>query len=255
MAFNAHRLITEYTDREAREKVLLLRDDDGRAGPSDSRFLGAVAGFVAFEGGEFGERAKAARRVLRDALHWHPTTFEVAARVIAQLGGLFAYSSIHIRRGDIQYEDAKTDAATTIKNIKGLIPLGSVLYIATDETDHGFFDALHKAYKVYQFRDFFRGEGGHVLSRYAKKHGIDRRKVGQIETVICAAAEVFVSSQSSTFSGAIQKLHGYLGAKDTNVYHHTHRGEKLASREKRARKQRVAGTEYMTENPIQWEEV
>lgn len=38
-----------------------------------------------------------------------------------------------------------------------------------------------------------QGEGGHVLSRYAKKHGIDRRKVGQIETVICAAAEVFIS--------------------------------------------------------------
>ena len=41
-----------------------MRDDDGRSDRTgtDSRFLGAVAGFVGFLGGEFGEQAKTARR-------------------------------------------------------------------------------------------------------------------------------------------------------------------------------------------------
>ena len=81
---------------------------------------------------------------------------QIAAHVISQLGGVFAYHSMHIRRGDLQYDDAKTDAATTVRNIRNLVPPGSLIYLATDETDHDFFDVLHQQYKIAQFRDFFR---------------------------------------------------------------------------------------------------
>merc|ERR1712196_400934 len=123
---------------------------------------------------------------------------------------------MHIRRGDLQYDDAKTDAATTVRNIRNLVPPGSLIYLATDETDHDFFDVLHQKYEIAQFRDFFQHEYDYILKKYARKHGIDRRRVGQIEMIICAAGKLFISSASSTFSAGIQKLHGYIGADDTN---------------------------------------
>ena len=98
-------------------------------------------------------------------------------------------------------------------------------------------------------------EYDYILKKYARKHGIDRRRVGQVEMIICAAGKLFISSASSTFSAGIQKHHGYIGADDTNVYHHTHTNEKLGSHKKRARMERVQGNEYMSENPIQWEDV
>eukprot|EP00658_Telonema_sp_P-2_P000386 TRINITY_DN10144_c0_g1_i1.p1 TRINITY_DN10144_c0_g1~~TRINITY_DN10144_c0_g1_i1.p1 ORF type:complete len:321 (+),score=37.33 TRINITY_DN10144_c0_g1_i1:383-1345(+) len=249
----AGRRPVEYDDSLRNEKVLVMPTRD------DLRYLGPAAGMAAFQGGEFGEMAQASRRFQRDALHWHPNSFEVAAIVIAQLGGAFSYASMHIRRGDLQYETSKTDAATTMRNIAALVPSvpGSpkpAIYMATDENDHAFFDALHEKYTIYQFRDFFEGAGGNVLKRYAKEHGIDRRRVGQIEMIICAAGSRFIGSESSTFSAEISKLHGYLGAPDTNMYYHTKKMRPKPAG-KVARKERVAGQTYMVENAIQWEEV
>ena len=93
-----------------------------------------------------------------------------------------------------------------------------------------------------------------MLKTYSKKHGIDRRMLGQIEMLICAAGDVFVGSRSSTFSGGIFRLHGYLGAKDSNLYHHTD-NESPRETTPQARNHRVHGQDYMDENPILWEEV
>jgi hypothetical protein len=55
------------------------------------RFLGQVAGFVAFpDGGEKCHQCRVWHRLMRTALHFRPDIFETAARVVAKLG-LFKY--------------------------------------------------------------------------------------------------------------------------------------------------------------------
>jgi hypothetical protein len=51
------------------------------------RFLGQVAGFVAFpDGGEQCHQCRVWHRLMRTALHFRPDIFETAARVVAKLG-------------------------------------------------------------------------------------------------------------------------------------------------------------------------
>ena len=45
----------------------------------------------------------AIHRLLRDGVHYNKHVYEVAGKVVAQLG-MFGYSSLHIRRNELQYK-------------------------------------------------------------------------------------------------------------------------------------------------------
>ena len=64
--------------------------------------------------------------MLRDHVRYVDKVFDIAARVVAQLGP-FAFSSLHIRRNDLQYKKAYAAAATTFENSKALLRSGEPL--------------------------------------------------------------------------------------------------------------------------------
>lgn len=70
--------------------------------------------------------------MLRDHVHYTHVVFDIAARVIQFLKP-FKYSSLHVRRNDLQYKEVFMGADETMKHIKPLVLPNEVLYIATDE--------------------------------------------------------------------------------------------------------------------------
>jgi len=80
-----------------------------------------------------------------------------AERVIRQLG---AYHAMHVRRGDRLRHKASPNLAeeTEPRRIQEVLdsnlPAGAIIYIATDESDRGFFDALRSRQRIFQFFDF-----------------------------------------------------------------------------------------------------
>jgi hypothetical protein len=107
---------------------------------------------------------------MRDGVRFRGDVFEIAARVIAKLG-IGKYSSMHVRRNELQYHEVKIPAAQMIKNIGHMFNEKEPLYIATDELKGDFFDAMRNAgHKVYHWADFGMDK-------------LPRRTVGLVEQV------------------------------------------------------------------------
>eukprot|EP00494_Astrolonche_serrata_P034102 UN34371 len=70
------------------------------------RYLGQVAASVLFADKETELDFK---RFLRDNVHFRPLVFEIASKIIARMG-MFAYSSFHIRRNELQYKESYSSA-------------------------------------------------------------------------------------------------------------------------------------------------
>ena len=68
-------------------------------------------------------------------------------QVVAQLG-LFKYSSMHIRRNELQYKFTRLDSGTVLGNVAPLFQPKEPLYVATDETDEHYLDAMRKTHEV-----------------------------------------------------------------------------------------------------------
>ena len=150
--------------------------------------------------------------MLRDNVHFVDEVFEVAAQAIALLGAT-RYSALHVRRNDLQYTQSWVSAEQTLQNIRPLLLPGETLYLATDETNHSFFDAFRQEHRVVQFADLFEhGPLRHVV--------VPPKLIGCIEQVICTLGRRFVGTQYSTFSSYITRLRGYIHAPDTLIYDH-----------------------------------
>ena len=115
------------------------------------RCLGQVASMVAFGDGSTGKPLGAQggmsncyHTVLKRGVHYQDRVWEIAAKVIAQLGGLFAYSSMHVRRNDLQYKEVFIPAKKMMRNVGELFHKKEPLYIATDEMDPKFFAAVQQ---------------------------------------------------------------------------------------------------------------
>jgi hypothetical protein len=209
----------------------------------DQRFLGQIAASVAFNDPDL-ERLM--HRFFHDRVHYRPESFALAARVVAQLG-LFQYSSVHLRRGDLQYTQVFIPLETVGRNIRGLLQDNEPMYISTDDPeDLQQISEGSGGRPIWRWTDFFTERGGNVL----KDQNIDDKVVGQVEQIIAACGRVFVGTRYSTFSAYIPRLRGYLGAPDTQRYFNTQRY--FGPLEK---KYPVDGSEYMVEFPAMWEDV
>jgi len=205
------RLRVDYKDKARKATILHLTGGQG----GTDRFLGQIASFVAVSTRAQRQMYNAA---MRDGLHFVPVVFEIASKVISRLG-LFRYSSLHIRRNDLQYHDKKINASNTMNNIGTMLLTGEPLYLATDELDEGFFDAIRQKHPVYKWADFFAERGGQVL----KDLHVPRKLIGMIEQLICAGGRTFFGTGLSTFTGLVPRLRGYIGAPDTRLRYHTNK--------------------------------
>ena len=230
------------------------------------RCLGQVAAMVAFGDGSTGlpagvqgGMAAAAHGVLKRGVRYGDLVWRVAAAVIAQLGGLFAYSSMHVRRNDLQYKEVFISANVMMRNVGALFRPNEPLYVATDEGDAAFFDAVRKGHTVYRWHDFLSDRGGRAVQRAAAALGlaggaVPDKVVGLVEQVICAGGRAFVGTEHSTYSAYIARLRGYIGAPDQGFYKATARygkscdpagGQPSCGRP-------VQGQEYKYEFDVMW---
>ena len=162
-----------------------------------------------------------AKRAMREGVRFVDLAFEIAARAVAPLG-LFKFSSLHVRRNELQYHEVKIPAAQIMKNAGKLFTPGEVLYISTDELRESEFEPFKKTgHKVILWKDLFTRKGGGGLRGLV----IPRKIIGLVEQIICACGRAFVGTDLSTFTAYIFRLRGYIGAPDTHIYHATKLGQ------------------------------
>lgn len=212
----------------------------------DFRYLGQISTAVLYADVE---REKAFHQFWRAAVVYSEDIFKVASAVIAELG-LFNFTSLHVRRNELQYEDSFQDSASTLRNIDHLLYPNEVIYLATDESkDPHFFDALRAKHPIFTWKDFYDDK-----TEKLKFNGmpVRRKVINCIEQVICAGGRRFFGTVHSTFSSYIFRLRGYVGAPDTEQRHHNVRYTGLESIDFLSREP-MDGYTYMKEDPRMWE--
>jgi hypothetical protein len=147
------------------------------------------------------------KRLVRDRVRFKIDIVEIARQIAAFLGD---YDALHVRRNDFfeLYPEQDISVNRLVANVTKRIPVGSKIYIASDESDRGFFEAVRSDYEVYFVEDF-KGMVSDDMSAAT---------IACVEQMICAFARVFIGTKLSTFSGYITRLRGYCGAPNTNVY-------------------------------------
>jgi hypothetical protein len=142
-------------------------------------------------------------------------------KIINSLG---EYYSIHVRRGDILHEDSKvilhklldakeveyyTNLIDHIDQLKKWIPLGSKIYIATDEEDLTMFDGLKKYYDIYFWKDFNIELSPEENNSYY---------VLSVEELVMINAYRFISTVSSVIPVYVDYRRNFLENIDSKIY-------------------------------------
>jgi hypothetical protein len=217
--------------------------------PSDMEFgyrqLGQVSRFVAFADLTY---ARYVRLLLKHGLRYVPRIFDIAQSIIDQLG-MFQYSSLHLRRNDIQFIESRADPATTAANIDHLLEPGEPLYLSTDETDESFFADLGKQRKIFRFADLVSLPGITTDPLESTPHKL----IGCVEQLICAGGRIFAGTPHSSFSTYISRIRGYINAPDLAEHSHTQLAE-VKSRGFGFVEKSFLGGDYLREDPVLWED-
>jgi hypothetical protein len=245
-----HRKPMEFTPEIYSSKYIAFPScSKGDWNEENMRFLGQMAKYGAFADEMLG---RAFKRTLRDHVHFPRIVFELAARVVHAIG-LFQFTALHVRRNELQYKEVFMSAAATLDNIRPLLKRGEPIYIATDETQAGFFEAIEKEHPVYRWEDFFTEKGKNALTGLK----IPRKLIGCIEQVICSGGRAFMGTLESTYTAYIFRLRGYVNAPNTEVYFHTlkYTGDKMKDRQMTYSKKPERGQIYQTEHRDIWEDL
>jgi len=122
------------------------------------------------------------------------------------------YSSLHVRRGDLQFKEVALNSSQWYENTKELWKPNEILYIATDERNTSFFDDFRKKHSgQLRFFDNYKA--------LANLDSIDQTLYGMIDTVVASRGSVFAGTWFSTFSGYIVRLRGYYGLSKYYTYY------------------------------------
>ena len=147
----------------------------------------------------------------------HYEKVELVARDIARELG--AFHAVHVRRNDFIKQYPKTDIPIDViaSQLSYRVPPGSLLLVATDEPDRGFFGPLMDRYHVLFAGDVVRSAAPD-WTHY---------QIACVEQNLCALANTFTGTRLSTFSAYINRLRGYNRVADTSfrftdgLLHHT----------------------------------
>eukprot|EP01062_Namystynia_karyoxenos_P029061 TRINITY_DN21907_c0_g1_i1.p1 TRINITY_DN21907_c0_g1~~TRINITY_DN21907_c0_g1_i1.p1 ORF type:complete len:817 (+),score=105.89 TRINITY_DN21907_c0_g1_i1:100-2550(+) len=153
-----------------------------------------------------------AKRFVRDWLHYDPELFCKARDLLSLLMLEGEFSSMHVRRGELQFEEVKLEASKLLQQTRGHLKSGETIYISTDEKDINFFRPFVDAgYKVRTLRDYYERAG---LGK------INQNWMGMIESIVASQGRTFTGTYMSTFTAYIYRLRLYYGkALGTNWYH------------------------------------
>lgn len=171
------------------------------------------------------------KRFIRDFIHYQDNIFCAAGKIVQLLQkegmergfeidgeGAGGFSSLHVRRGDLQYKEVKISGEEWYNNTAKLWQPKELLYIATDEKDRSFFDPIAKHYDLRFLGDYF------------EKAGLDKLHsslLGMVEIAVASRGRLFVGTWHSTFSGYIMRLRGYYGLSKVSNYY-SYRPRRLA---------------------------
>jgi len=159
------------------------------------------------------------------------------------------YDSFHIRRGDFQYKKVKLDAIELYKKSQEELQEGSLLYIATDERDKAFFNAIKEHYNV-TFLDDYMDLVKDINPNY----------YGMLDQLVAYKGRIFFGTWFSTLTGYVNRMRGYYSAKykldeyengAINSYYFYPNDKKYQMRDYRAVKLPI----YMREFPTSWRDI
>jgi hypothetical protein len=140
-------------------------------------------------------------RLVRDHFHFRTEVMEWAAKVLEEMPECF--STIHYRRGDLNYPSAKISPRRVFHNTFNLFHKEEYIYIATDDDPQNFkksfISIFEKRYKVRTLQDY-----KHIFSQ------IDEKWVPLVELIICTQGRVFVGTSYSTMTSYIHRVRGYM---------------------------------------------
>eukprot|EP01120_Amphizonella_sp_Union-15-10_P007383 TRINITY_DN2485_c0_g3_i1.p1 TRINITY_DN2485_c0_g3~~TRINITY_DN2485_c0_g3_i1.p1 ORF type:complete len:476 (-),score=80.23 TRINITY_DN2485_c0_g3_i1:58-1437(-) len=139
---------------------------------------------------------------VRDHVHYKEKIFAMAAKIIDHLPERF--STMHYRRGDLQFpENRNVKPVTVFNNTLLLLQEGECLYVATDEETevfkNEFLTIFGKRYRIEVFATY----------AYLVKD-IPNYLIPLVEQIVCSQGRVFIGTRQSTFSGYITRLRGYM---------------------------------------------
>lgn len=208
-AYCGKRQIVYWNAKQFRDPTVLFFD----AGKKEFRLLCHFYGMIHFTRPDISHYYK---RFVRDYLHYHDAIYCAAGKIVkavqaegmAKYGhtvdaeGAGAFSSMHVRRGDLQYKKVKISAQEWYDNTQEVWLKPELLYIATDERDKGFFDDLAKHHELRFLDDYWDLAGLGEL---------DPNYMGMIDTIVASRGRAFAGTWFSTFSGYINRLRGYHG--------------------------------------------
>jgi len=186
----------------------------------DHRLLAHFYNFILFTDPVIDNHFK---RFVRDFMHYNDKIFCVAGKIVRLIqqealergfsideegGG--GYTSLHVRRDDLQYKDAVISDDRWWDNTKEIYKEKEILYIATDEKDKKFFDHFAEAHDLRFLDDYWD-----VLDLGS----LDKELLGMVDAIVASRGRAFVGTYYSTFTGFIMRMRGYHGmSKLTNWY-------------------------------------
>ena len=191
-----------YFNKELQDKPLIhLQSREAH------RLLSHFYGLIFFTDPAVGNYYK---RFVRDHLHYHDAIYCAAGKIVNELEKMGGFSSMHVRRGDLQYKEVKISGDEWYDNLQDVWLDGEILYIATDERDKSFFDPIAKHHTV-KFLDDFQ--------KMAGLDYVDINYMGMIDTIVASKGRTFSGTWFSTFSGYINRMRGYHGMSMKDSYY------------------------------------
>ena len=143
------------------------------------------------------------KRFVRDFLHYKDSLFCAAGKVINAINReAKEWSTLHVRRGDLQYKEVKISGEEWYENLKDIWNEGELLFIATDERNKTFFDPIKEHHEVRFLDDYWD---------VAKLGEIDPYFLSMVDTIVASHGRTFAGTWFSTFTGYINRMRGYLG--------------------------------------------
>lgn len=163
------------------------------------------------------------KRFVRDFLHYTDKIFCAAGKIVRSLqieamergfvvdeegGG--GYSSLHIRRGDLQFDEVLISEDRWWDNTADIWKPNEILYISSDEKDKKFFDNFALRHDLRFLEDYWD---------LANLDNLDVEHLGMIDAIVASRGTNFCGTYFSTFSGYINRMRGYHGmSKYTSWY-------------------------------------
>ena len=163
------------------------------------------------------------KRFVRDLMHYNDDIFCAAGKIVRSIqqesmergftldqegGG--GYSSLHVRRGDLQYKEVWLSEDIWWQNTKEHWKPKEILYIATDEENRQFFDHFAATHDLRFLDDYVD---------MANLNNLQKEHLGMIDVIVASRGRKFAGTYYSTFTGYITRLRGYYGMSKYSTYY------------------------------------